>query len=140
MSDDFFSNEEIVEMEKRTLDRILEAIENEEPEKAKKLSKKMYNEFLAMHDLYRNWITATLSEVGRKYGDEALEEIMTDGCRAWWAPLRKKMDEGGKDLRAKLKMFVSGLHGHLQPLEITEDQEKIKAKNNLLKIDQESKI
>ena len=95
MSDDFFSNEEIVEMEKRTLDRILEAIENEEPEKAKKLSKKMYNEFLAMHDLYRNWITATLSEVGRKYGDEALEEIMTDGCRAWWAPLRKKMDEGG---------------------------------------------
>ena len=33
------------------------------------------------------------------------------------------MDEGGKDLRAKLKMFVSGLHGHLQPLEITEDQE-----------------
>ena len=89
MSDDFFSNEEIVEMEKRTLDRILEAIENEEPEKAKKLSKKMYNEFLAMYDLYRNWITATLSEVGRKYGDEALEEIMTDGCRAWWAPLRK---------------------------------------------------
>ena len=128
MSDDFFSNEEIVEMEKRTLDRILEAIENEEPEKAKKLSKKMYNEFLAMHDLYRNWITATLSEVGRKYGDEALEEIMTDGCRAWWAPLRKKMDEGGKDLRAKLKMFVSGLHGHLQPLEITEDQEKITIK------------
>ena len=42
-------------------DKILEAIENEEPERAKKLSKKMYNEFLAMHDLYRNWITATLS-------------------------------------------------------------------------------
>ena len=31
-----------------------------------------------MHDLYRDWLTATLSEVGRRYGHEALEALMTE--------------------------------------------------------------
>lgn len=128
MIDKIFSDEEISEMEKRTVDRLVEAIDTEDKEKAKRISKKMFNEFLAMHDLYRNWITATLSEIGKRYGDDVLEDIMTEGCRAWWTPLREKMDEEGKGTRAKLKMFISGLHGHLQPLEIEEDDEKVTIK------------
>ena len=128
MSNNFFSGDEIKKMEKRTVDRVLEAIDKGDAEEAKKTTKRMYNEFLAMHDLYRNWITGTLSEVGKRYGDDALEEIMTEGCRAWWVPLREKMDKDGKDMRTKIKMFISGLHGHLQPLEIKEDEEKIVVK------------
>ena len=45
---------EISEMEKRTVDRIIEAIEAKDFDKAKKLTHRMYNEFLSMHDLYRN--------------------------------------------------------------------------------------
>jgi hypothetical protein len=88
----------------------------------------MYNEFLSMHDLYRNWITATLSEVGERFGDDALEEVMVEGVRAWWKPIVNNLPTGPESLPARVKMFVSGLHGHLQPLEIREDDEKFEIK------------
>ena len=128
MQERFFSDEELREMERRTVDRLTDAIEAGDTEKAKKLAKRMYNEFLSMHDLYRNWITATLSEVGQRYGDEDLEAIMVEGVRAWWKPIVDKLPKEPEAMPAKVKMFVSGLHGHLQPLEITEDDEKIEIK------------
>ncbi len=128
MAERFFSDDELREMEKRTVDRLVEAIESGDTVKAKKVAKRMYNEFLSMHDLYRNWITATLSEVGRRYGDAALEEIMTEGVRAWWKPIVASLPDDPEMMPAKVKMFVAGLHGHLQPLSITEDEEKIAIK------------
>ena len=128
MQERFFSDEELREMERRTVDRLTDAIEAGDSEKAKKLAKRMYNEFLSMHDLYRNWITATLSEVGQRYGDEDLEAIMVEGVRAWWKPIVDKLPKEPEAMPAKIKMFVSGLQGHLQPLEITEDDEKIEIK------------
>ena len=82
MSERFFSEEEIREMGKRTVDRLTEAIDAGDAEQAKKIANRMYNEFLGMHDLYRNWTTATLSEVGKRFGDEVLEEIMMTGVKA----------------------------------------------------------
>lgn len=128
MAERFFSDEELREMERRTVDRLTDAIDAGDAEKAKKIAKRMYNEFLAMHDLYRNWITGTLSEVGRRYGDEALDDIMVEGVRAWWKPIVESLPDGPDALPAKVKMFAAGLHGHLQPLEITEDDEKIEIK------------
>lgn len=128
MTDRFFSDQELREMERRTVDRLTDAIEAGDGEKAKKIAKRMYNEFLAMHDLYRNWITATLSEVGRRYDDEVLEEIMTEGVRAWWKPVLDKLPKGEGSGPARAKMFVAGLHGHLQPLDISEDDEKIEVR------------
>lgn len=128
MAERFFSDEELREMERRTVDRLTDAIDAGDAEKAKKIAKRMYNEFLAMHDLYRNWITGTLSEIGRRYGDEALDDIMVEGVRAWWKPIVESLPEGPDALPAKVKMFAAGLHGHLQPLEITEDDEKIEIK------------
>ena len=87
MADKFFTDDELREMEKLTVDRLTDAIDAGEPEKAKKIAKRMYNEFLAMHDLYRNWVTATLSEIAKRHGDEELEQIMTEGVRAWWKPI-----------------------------------------------------
>jgi hypothetical protein len=128
MPDRFFTDDELREMEKRTVDRLVDAIDAGDTEKAKKTAKRMYNEFLSMHDLYRNWITATLSEVGRRYGDEVLEEIMTAGVRAWWKPIVASLPDDPASMPAKVKMFVAGLRGHLQPLSITEDDEKIAIK------------
>lgn len=126
--DQFFNSNEITEMEKRTVDRIVEAIDNGDYEKAKKLTHRMYNEFLSMHDLYRNWVTSLLSEIGRRYGDQDLEIIMNESCKSWWRPIRKKIKQSSNDLKTQIKMFISGLHGHLQPLEISEDSEKITVK------------
>jgi hypothetical protein len=128
MEERFFTEDQLRDMERRTVDRLTDAIEAGETEKAKKIAKRMYNEFLSMHDLYRNWITATLSEVAERYGDEDLEAIMIEGVRAWWKPILDGMPKGPEAMPAKIKMFVAGLHGHLQPLSIVEDDEKIEVK------------
>jgi len=125
MSERLLSRDEIVEMEKRTLDRLLEAVEAGDKQAAKRIASRMYNEFLSMHDLYRNWTTALLSFVGRRYGDQALEEAMKEGVKAWWMPTLKKFPKGAEALRQRVKMFVAGLRGHLQPLHIEEDDEKV---------------
>ncbi len=125
MSDRLFSEKEISEMERRTLDRLLDAIDAEDKEKAKHVAGRMYNEFLAMHDLYRDGSTAILSFIGRKFGDEVLEEAMTEWVKAWWLPALEKYPKGQEALRKRIKMFVAGLRGHLQPLHIEEDDEKI---------------
>ena len=52
-------------MGKRSVDRLTEAIDAGDTETAKRIGQRMYKEFLSMHDLYRNWVTATLSEIGR---------------------------------------------------------------------------
>ena len=128
MAERFFTDAELREMERRTVDRLTDAIDAGDAEKAKKIAKRMYNEFLSMHDLYRNWIAATLSEVGRRYGDEVLDEVMVDGVRAWWKPIVNSLPKEPEAMPAKIKMFAAGLQGHLQPLEITEDDEKVTIK------------
>jgi hypothetical protein len=128
MENRFFTDEQLRDMERRTLDRLTDAIDAGDSEKAKKIAQRMYNEFLSMHDLYRNWITGTLSEVGKQYGDEALESVMVEGVRAWWKPILDNLPKDADSMPAKIKMFVSGLHGHLQPLEIREDDEKVEIK------------
>lgn len=125
MAERLFSENELREMGKRSVDRLTEAIEAGDSEAAKRISQRMYNEFLSMHDLYRNWTTAMLSEIGRRFGDEALDEIMTAGVKAWWLPNLDKMPQGADKLPQRIKMFVAGLRGHLQPMEITEDADKI---------------
>src|SRR5271167_2216029 len=125
MNERLFSKDEITELEKRTLDRLLEAIDSGDSQGAKKIAQRMYKEFLSMHDLYRNWTSATLSFVARRFGDQVLEEVMTEGVKAWWLPTLENFPQGPEALRARVKMFVSGLHGHLQPMHIEEDDEKV---------------
>ncbi len=120
-----FEQADLDQMGKRTLDRVLAAIDSGDAAEAKRLAQRMYNEFVGMHDLYRDWLTGTLSAVGRQFGDERLEEIMTDGIRAWWTPLSNTLPKDPKDFPQRVKMFVAGLRGHLQPMDIVEDDEKI---------------
>jgi hypothetical protein len=120
-----FSEAEIAEMEKRTVDRLTEAIDSGDTDQAKRIAQRMYNEFRSMHDLYRDWTTATLSFIGRKFGDAVLEEAMTEGVKAWWMPTLDRFPQGPEALRQRIKMFVAGLHGHLQPLHIEEDDDKV---------------
>ena len=125
MNQRLFSDEELREMEKRTLDRLTSAIDEGDADKARRIAQRMYNEFLSMHDLYRNWVAATLSEIGRRYGDEVLEEIVTEGTRAWWQPTSDRFSTDPQATKKNIKMFVAGLHGHLQPLGIKEDDDKV---------------
>ena len=118
-----FSDAELAEMGTLTVDAIQRAIDDGEYEKAKGLSRRMYKEFLAMHDLYRDWVTATLSFVGRSYGDDVLYEALEEGCSAWISPLMERY--GKADPRRKAQILATGLRGHLQPTKIEEDDEKL---------------
>jgi len=124
MQDRLFSEAELQEMGKRSVDRLTEAIEAGDTDKAKQIAKRMYNEFVSMHDLYRDWTTATLSAIGKRFGDQVLDEVMTEGVRAWWLPNLEKMSQSST-LSQRIKMFVAGLRGHLQPMHIEEDEEKV---------------
>jgi hypothetical protein len=125
MQERLFSQAELREMEKRTVDRLVEAVDAGDADKAKQIARRMYNEFLSIHDLYRDWTTALLSAIGRRFGDEVLEQIMDEGVKSWWLPNLEKLPDGPESLPQRVKMFVAGLRGHLQPLHIEEDDEKV---------------
>jgi hypothetical protein len=125
MNDRLFSEMEIAEMEKRTIDLLLETIEAGEKARAKKIAKRMYNEFLSMHDIYRDGSAWMFSFIGRKLGDEVLNEAMLEIMRCWWLPTLKKYPKNPEAVRGRVKMLAAGLRGHLQPLHIEEDEEKV---------------
>ncbi|MFC2002921.1 hypothetical protein ACFLV4_03125 [Chloroflexota bacterium] len=117
-----FTEEELKEMGGRTLDAIQAAIDDGDGEKARKLSRRMYNDFFYMHALYRDWTTALLTFVGRHYGDEALEQALRESCTAWLKPLVELYSKA--ELRRKVQMQANGLRGHLGLLRVEEDDEK----------------
>jgi hypothetical protein len=117
-----FTSEELEEMGRLTRDLIKKAIEEGDLDRAKKLTDRMYREFLSMHDLYLYWLTATLTFVGRNHGDKVLYEALKEGCNAWVSPLTESYTK--KDVKAKIAMLAAGLRGHLHPFKIEEDDEK----------------
>lgn len=124
-SDRWFDDQELDQMGRRTLDVLHEAIDSGDVQEAKRIAQRMHNEFLSMHDAYRNWVTSLLTEVGERWGDEALETVMIETVESWWLPNLAAMAERTDDLRIKAKMFAAGLRGHLQPMTVEEDEEKI---------------
>jgi len=119
-----FTEKELLELGRRTVDLICEAVDVGDKEKAKKLSHRMYREFQYMHDLLRDWVTATLSYIYERYGDEAVYEAMHQGCSSWYKPI-VELYEKADSFRDRVQMLAMGLRGHLQPMKVEEDDEKV---------------
>jgi hypothetical protein len=118
-----FTDKELEEMGTRTLDLVLEAIDSGDKEKAKNLAERMYKEFNFLHDGYMFWVTGLLTHIYKNYGIDAVEkaerEAHTIEGRTVFKPPEKT------DIRSFVEHLASGLRGHLQPIEIREDDEKI---------------
>ena len=118
-----FTDQELKEMGTRTLDLVFEAIDAGNKEKAKDLAKRMYQEFNYLHDGYGFWVTGLQTFIYENYGIEALEaaerKAHTIEAKVVFKPLENQ------DLRAQVEHLASGLRGHLQPITIKEDDEKI---------------
>lgn len=123
MTQRLFSQQELQELGKRTVDLIQEAVDKGDSGRAKGLARRMYKEFLSMHDVYLNWTTALLSFVGKRYGNEALLEALKESMASWRGQLSDSYSQ--QDLRRQVEMYAAGLRGHLQPLRIEEDDEKV---------------
>lgn len=120
-----FDDAEQERMARRTLDRVLDRLDAGDVDGARAAAQHMFNEFEAMHRLYRRWVTATLTEVVRRWGRDALAEVMEAGVRAWWLPNLRKLMEGTDDVAQRVRWFASGLRGHLVGLNVREDHEKV---------------
>ena len=117
-----FTPEELEAMGKRTVDLIESSLEADDKETAKQLSQRMYHEFLSLHDLYRDWVTALLSFIGRHYGDDALHEAMEETVAVWVKPLCERY--AGKSTRRKVELLAAGLRAHLHPFTVEEDEDR----------------
>jgi hypothetical protein len=118
-----FTDKELEEMGTRTLDLVLEAIDAGNKEKAKELAKRMYSEFNHLHDGYMTWTTALLGFIYRNYGIDVLEkaerEAHTIEANFVFKP------SGKTDFRSRVEGMAGGLRGHLQPISVAEDDEKV---------------
>ncbi len=118
-----FTDEELKEMGARTLDLVMEAIDAGDKEKAKELAARMYREFNYLHDGYMFWVSGLLTHIYKNYGLDAVEaaerEAHTIEARVVFKPPEKT------DFRFRVEHMVGNLRGHLQPIDIVEDDEKV---------------
>jgi hypothetical protein len=118
-----FTDQELKEMGTRTLDLVFEAIDAGNKDRAKELAKRMYQEFNYLHDGYMFWVSGLLTHIYKKHGIDAVEEAEREAhtieARVVFKPPEKT------DLRSRVEHLASGLRGHLQPISIKEDDEKI---------------
>ena len=124
MSDErLFTDKELKTLGQRTLDLLVEAQDKGETENARKLARRMYNEFLGMHDLYRDWVTHLLTFIGERDGEDVLAEALQKTVEGYTRHLAKHYV--GKDIKGKIATLLAGFRGHLQPFDIEEDDEKL---------------
>lgn len=118
-----FTDEELKNMGTRTLDLVLEAIEKGEKEKAGALASRMYEEFNYLHDGYMIWVSGLLSHIYNNYGIDAVEKAEREAHTIEAKTVFKPPKE--TDLRSMVEHAAKAFRGHLQPLTIEEDDEKI---------------
>jgi hypothetical protein len=118
-----FTDTELKEMGTRTLDLVLQAIEEGDKEKAKALANRMYEEFNHLHDGYMFWVTGLLTHIYKNYGIDAVEKAEREAHTIEGKTVFKPPKE--TDLRSRVEYAAKSFRGHLQPLTIEEDDEKI---------------
>ena len=118
-----FTEEELKEMGTRTLDLVQEAIDQNDKERAKALAVRMYQEFNHLHDGYMVWVTGLLSFIYRKYGIDTVEEAERYAHTIEGKTVFKP--SGKTDFRSRVEEMAKALRGHLQPVTIEEDDEKV---------------
>jgi hypothetical protein len=118
-----FTDGELKEMGTRTLDLVLEAIDAGDKDKAKELANRMYREFNYLHDGYFTWVTGLLGFIYKNYGIDVLEkaerEAHTIEANFVFKP------SGKTDFRSRVEEMLGSLRGHLQPITVAEDDEKV---------------
>ena len=117
-----FTEAELTEMGRRTIDLLTEAIEAGEKERAKKLATRMYREFSGIHDLYGDWLADMMDYVYRTQGPDELYRALRKTVGASIGPMA---DMEKVDFRRRVEIVAAMLRGHLAALEVEEDDEKV---------------
>jgi hypothetical protein len=125
MSERLFSGQELKDLGKSKLERLKDAIDSGDKEKAKQLAEDLYKGFTFLHDGYMCWISGLLTFIYNHYGIDAVaeaeQEAHTKEGKVAFPPLDKEFT-----FRETVLHTVNALHGHVhQPMTVEEDDEKI---------------
>src|SRR4029453_19670722 len=87
MAERWFSDEELEQLSRPTMDRAIEAIDAGDDEQAKRLCEEMKHESQFMHDLLVDGVAGLISFVKDKLGDDGVEGAGTYNLeRSWRRP------------------------------------------------------
>ncbi len=131
MTDRWYSEEELAELSRPTMDRAIEAIDAGELETARRLCGEMKHEWQMLHDLMASGLLDLVSFIQRRLGDEAVAEAWSESMsRGWRRHHDAILDLDRRDIVELLAATwrahsTSGVGPNPGSFTITEDEEKV---------------
>jgi hypothetical protein len=130
MSERWFSDEELAELSRPTMDKAIEAIEAGDLERAKALCEEMKHEWRFLHDLMVHGVAALLTFIQQRLGEDAVREAQ-DVDEGFWKRAVEKID--ATDRRAIVYALAATWRAHSGSgtgpapgaFTISEDDEKV---------------
>jgi hypothetical protein len=131
MSERWFSEEELAELARPTMERAIEAIDCDDAEEAKHLCEAMKWESQFMHDLLVDGVAGLISFVKERLGDDGVEQAWEYSLeRSWRGPVERIARTDRKAIAEALAATwrahsTSGVGPNPGAFEIAEDHEKL---------------
>ncbi len=130
MNERWFSDEELKEMSRPTMDRAIEALDRGDVDQARALCEAMKHEWRYLHDLMAEGIAGLITFVQEQLGDDGVAEAWTSGQgRGWKRDVAAIATRDRKQIVHALAATwrahsCSGTGPHPGAFTITEDDEK----------------
>jgi len=131
MTERWFSDEELGEMSRPTMDRAIEAIDRGDAEEARQLCESMKHESQFMHDLLVDGTAGLISFIKERLGDEGVREAWEWSLERSWKQTVKKISESDRRAIAQALAATwrahstSGVGPNPGAFEVKEDEEKL---------------
>src|SRR5438067_13287626 len=84
MTDRWFSQEELAELSRPTMDRAIEALDAGDLERARRLCSEMKHEWQMLHDLMASGVLDLVSFIQQRRGDEGVAEAWRASMGRGW--------------------------------------------------------
>jgi len=130
MSERWFSDEELAELSRPTMDKAIEALDAGDVDRARALCEEMKHEWRFLHDLMVNGVAGLLTFIQERLGEEAVREAQ-DGEQRFWRGAVEQIDS--TDRRAIVYALAATWRAHScsgtgpspGAFTITEDDQKV---------------
>jgi len=131
MTERWFSEQELAELSRPTMDRAIEAIDAGDLDRARSLCEEMKHEWQMLHDLMASGVLDLVSFIQERHGDEGVAEAWRASMEHGW---RRHSDAIGRLPRREIVGLLaatwrahscSGVGPHPGGFTITEDEQKV---------------
>ena len=121
-----FSDEELEDLGKLTIDKLKDAADAGDMEKVKELADQMYNEWAFLHDGYASWTIGLQAYIYNNFGLEEYDKAERYAHGVVEAKVAFDMEIGEMTFEENVRQHCQALKGHVfQPITVMEDDEKI---------------